>query len=29
MTKKELSELLHSVGIPVNEGISSDENMNK
>ena len=29
MTKNELSELLHSLGIPVHEGISSDENMNK
>ena len=29
MTKKELSEILHSTGIPVNEGISSDVNTNK
>ena len=29
MTKQELSELLHSLGIPANEGISSDENINK
>lgn len=29
MSKEELSELLHSLGIPVNEGITSDENMNK
>ncbi len=29
MTKNDLSELLHQVGIPVNEGISSQENMNK
>ena len=29
MTKKELSELLHKVGIPVNEGIASEENTNK
>jgi len=28
MTKTELSELLHSVGIPVNEGITSDKNIN-
>lgn len=28
MTKKELSELLHSLGIPVNEGITSEENIN-
>lgn len=28
MTKKELKELLHSLDIPVNEGISSQENMN-
>ena len=29
MTKQELSELLHSLDIPANEGISSDENVNK
>lgn len=29
MSKEELSELLHSLGIPVNEGITSDVNMNK
>ena len=29
MTKQELSELLHNLGIPANEGISSDENINK
>ena len=29
MTKKELSEILHSTGIPINEGISSDVNTNK
>lgn len=28
MTKEELSKLLHSIDIPVNEGISSDKNMN-
>ena len=29
MTKKELSEILHSTGVPVNEGISSAVNTNK
>ena len=29
MKKSELSELLHDLGIPVNEGISSEENMNQ
>lgn len=29
MTKKELSGILHSTGVPVNEGISSDVNTNK
>ena len=29
MTKRELSELLHGLGIPVNEGITSQENQNK
>lgn len=29
MKKRELSELLHSLNIPVNEGISSEENMSK
>ena len=29
MKKSELSELLHNLDIPVNEGISSGENMNK
>ena len=29
MTKIELSELLHSINIPVNEGITSNENLNK
>ncbi len=29
MTKSELSDLLHSIGIPVNEGITSDENLNE
>lgn len=29
MTKQELSELLHSLGIPVNEGVTSPENFNK
>lgn len=29
MTKKELSEILHGTGVPVNEGISSDVNTNK
>lgn len=29
MTKKELKELLHSLGIPVNEGTTSQENLNK
>lgn len=29
MKKSELSELLHSLGIPVNEGVSSEENMNQ
>lgn len=29
MTKKELSDLLHSLQIPVNEGIASQENTNK
>lgn len=29
MSKEELSELLHSLGIAVNEGIASEENMNK
>ena len=28
MTKKELSELLHSTGIPVNEGITGNKNIN-
>lgn len=28
MTKQELSEVLHSLGIPVNEGITCDENTN-
>lgn len=28
MTKKELSEILHSIDIPVNEGITSEENGN-
>lgn len=28
MTKQELSELLHKPGIPVNEGITSDNNLN-
>ena len=28
MTKKELSELLHSLEVPVNEGITSDKNTN-
>ena len=28
MRKSELSKLLHKIGIPVNEGISSQENMN-
>ena len=29
MTKSELSKLLHSIGIPVNEGITSQENTNQ
>ena len=29
MRKEELSQLLHSLGIPVNEGVTSDENINK
>ena len=29
MKKSELSELLHALNIPVNEGISSKENMNQ
>lgn len=29
MNKSELSELLHSLDIPVNEGITSKENMNQ
>ena len=29
MTKQELSDLLHSLRIPVNEGIASQENTNK
>ena len=29
MKKSELSELLHALNIPVNEGISSEENMNQ
>ena len=29
MKKEELKEILHSLGIPVNEGISSKENANK
>lgn len=29
MSKEELSELLHSLEIPVNEGITSEMNMNK
>lgn len=29
MKKQELSELFHTLKIPVNEGITSDENMNK
>lgn len=29
MKKSEMSKLLHSLGIPVNEGISSEENTNK
>lgn len=29
MDKKELSELLHGLDIPVNEGITSKENMNQ
>ncbi len=28
MTKRELSEMLHEIGIPVNEGVTSDQNMN-
>ncbi len=29
MTKKELSELLHGLDVPVNEGIASQDNVNK
>ncbi len=29
MKKSELSELLHEVGVPVNEGITSEGNLNK
>ena len=29
MTKQELSELLHELGIPVNEGSTSDKNTNE
>ena len=28
MTKKELSDILHALNIPVNEGITSEKNMN-
>ena len=28
MTKSELSKLLHSIGIPVNEGVTSERNIN-
>lgn len=29
MTKQELSSLLKSLGVPVNEGITSDKNTNE
>ena len=29
MKKSELSKLLHEVGVPVNEGITSEGNLNK
>lgn len=29
MTKSELSKALHTIDIPVNEGLTSDENLNK